>query len=263
MRNCAPKRGLIPDYKEENDMKFQTGKRKHSLTVNLFEQHIAQALDELLEALRIKDRLSHDDFLIEWRLSISCILHSFYAIDGLINYLAYEYFENIVSDWYINPEDRKIITEQQLTKWNQLPFDKRLEIIWKEKEFDIIPSEMKSRIYELKNLRNWIAHGKPYTIILEHEFVQVDDETVRGIIHATYPDPNRKDFESKEFKSPAYLNKDDARKAVWFALEIIIFILEQAKGFRAEVKTFFGGVKELRLNGKEDVKEVFKNFGIG
>jgi hypothetical protein len=244
-------------------MKFPTGITKHSFIVNLFEQHLAQALDGLWEVLGMKEDLSQDDFLIKWRLSSTCILHSFHAIDSLINFLAYAYFEDSDSDWYINPEDRKTITKRQLTKWHQLSFEKRLEIIWKEKEFDIIPPEVKLRIIELKNLRNWVAHGNPYTIIIEHEFIHVDDETVKGVTHATYPDLSRKTFESEEYKSPAYLTKEDAQKAVRCALESVVFILNQAKGFHVILKTFHGGKKEYWLDGNKPISEDLRDLGIG
>jgi hypothetical protein len=243
-------------------MKFPTGRRKHSLTVNLFEQHLAQALDEFWEVQGMKENSSHDDFLIKWRLSSTCILHSFYAIDSLINFLAFNYFEDEDSDWYIKPEDWKIITERQLAKWHNLSFENRLNIVWKEKEFVDIPSEVQSRIIELKNLRNWIAHGNPYTIMIEHEFIQVDDETVRGITHATYPDPSRKNFNSREYKSPAYLTKDDAKKALRCALESSVFILGVAKGFHVILKTFHGNKKEYWLDGRKPIDQVLHDLGI-
>ena len=243
-------------------MKFPTGRRKHPLTVNLFEQHLAQALDEFWQVQEMKENSSHDDFLIKWRLSSTCILHSFYAIDSLINFLAYTYFENNDSDWYVSPDDRKVITQEQIKGWHNLPFDKRLKLIWEEKKFVPIPLEVKSRIIELKNLRNWIAHGNPYTIIIEHEFIQVDDETVRVITHATYPDPSRKNFNSREYKSPAYLTKEDSRKAIRCALESSVFILGVAKGFHVILKTFYGSKKEYWLDGRKSIDRVLRDLGI-
>jgi hypothetical protein len=149
-----------------------------------------------------------------------------------------------------------------LANWHKLSFETRLEILWKEKKFNSISPEVKSRIIELKNLRNWIAHGNPYTIIIEHEFVQVDDDTVRGITHATYPDPSRKNFNSQKYKSPAYLTKDDAKKAVRCALESSVFILNQAKGFHVILKTFYGGKKEYWLDGRKPVEKVLRDLGI-
>lgn len=243
-------------------MKFPTGKQKHTFTINFFEQHLAQALDELQEVLEIEEGDSHDDFLIRWRLSSSCILHSFYAVDSLINYLAYEYFENEKSNWYIEAEDRVFVTEKHLKDWQNLPFKKRIALVWNEQGFDPLSQDFNSKITELKNLRNWVAHGNPYTIIVEHEFIQVDDETVRGITHATYPDPNQKGFQSEEYKSPAYLTKDDAQKAVHHALECIVFILNQAKGFHVILKTFYEGKKEYWLDGNKPVDEVLRDLGI-
>jgi hypothetical protein len=244
-------------------MKFPTGKQKHLFTINFFEQHLAQALDELWEVLESKEIHSHDDFLINWRLSSSCVLHSFYAVDSLVNYLAYEYFEDSKSDWYIESEDRIFITDKQLKGWQGLRFEERIRILWGEKKFSPIPQQIIRKLAELKNLRNWVAHGNPYTIILEHEFIQVDNETVKGIIHATYPDPSQKGFESEEFKSPAYLTEDDAWKAVRSALESIVFILNQAKGFHVILKTFYGGKKEYWLDGNKPISEVLRDLGIG
>jgi hypothetical protein len=243
-------------------MKFPSGKRKTSITVNLFEQHLAQALDELWQVLEMKISCTHDDFLIEWRLSSSCILHSFYAIDSLVNYLAYEYFKNIDSDWYIEPENRVFVTEKQLKDWQKLSFEQRLQILWREQKFFPIFHEITNKISELKRLRNWVSHGIPYTIILEHEFIQVDDTTVRGVTHDTYPDPSEIGFTSEEFNSPAYLNRSDAQKAVRIALEIIVYMLNQAKGFHFVIKTFHGGIKEFWLGGNKPVDEVLASFGI-
>ncbi|MBM3179538.1 MAG: hypothetical protein FJZ86_04205 [Chloroflexi bacterium] len=243
-------------------MKYPTGKQKHSFTINFFEQHLAQALDDLWRVGGIEEDYSHDNFLIRWRLSISCILHSFYALDSLVNFLAYEYFENSKSNWYIEIEDREFFTEKHLKDWQKLSFEKRINIVWKEQGFASIPQEINNKITELKNLRNWVAHGNPYTIIVEHEFIRVDDETVRGITHATYPDPNQKGFQSEEYKSPAYLTKDDAQKAVRHALECIVFILNQAKGFHVILKTFYGGKKEYWFDGNKPVDEVLRDLSI-
>lgn len=243
-------------------MKFPTGRQKHSFTINFFEQHLAQALDELSKVLEIKESHSHDDFLIEWRSSSSSILHSFYAVDSLVNFLAYEYFENNKSNWYIELENRISVTEKQLKDWQRLSFEKRIQIVWEEQGFAPIPQEINNKIAELKKLRNWVAHGNPYSIIVEHEFIQVDDETVKGITHATYPDPSRKGIESEEYKSPAYLAKDDAQKAVRHALESIVFILNQAKGFHVILKTFYGGKKEYWLDGNKPINEVLRDFGF-
>lgn len=243
-------------------MKFPTGKQKHTFTINFFEQHLAQALDNLHEVLEAEEGDSHDDFLIRWRLSSSCILHGFYAIDSLINYLAYEYFENEKSNWFIEIEDRVAVTEKVLKDWQRLSFEKRMNIIWKEQKFSSVPQEINNKITDLKKLRNSVAHGNPYTIIVEHEFIQVDDETVKGITHATYPDPNQKGFQSEEYKSPAYLTKDDAQKAVHHALECIVFILNQAKGFHVILKTFHEGKKEYWLDGNKPVDEVLRDLGI-
>lgn len=243
-------------------MKFPTGKRKVSFTINLFEQHLAQALDELWKTLEIKKDHSHDEFLIEWRSSSSSILHSFYAVDSLVNYLAYEYFENNKSNWYKEPENRISITEKQLKDWQRLSFEKRMQILWEEQSFTPIPQEINKKIAELKKLRNWVSHGNPYTIIIEQEFIQIDEETVKGITYATYPDPSRKGFESKEYKSPAYLTKDDAKKAVRDALESIIFILSQAKGFHVILKTFFGGKKEYWIDGNKPINELLHDLGV-
>ncbi len=245
-------------------MKFPTGKIKSQITVNLFEQHLAQALDELWQVSDIKESRTHHDFLFEWRLASSCVLHSFYAVDSLINYLAYHYFKDSNSDWYIEPEDRKYFNKdmEKKKKWQSRAFDERLKIVWKEKDFSRISKQGSKNLIELQRLRNNVSHGNPYTIILEHEFVQTDEDTVTGIIHSTYPDPSQKGFVGKEFNSPAYLNKNDSKKAVCLALEIIVYILNQAKGFHFTIKTFHGGMKEFWLDGTKPVDEIFKEFGV-
>lgn len=243
-------------------MKLSTVKTKSFVTVNLFEQHLAQALDELWQVQDLKEVLIHDDFLIQWRVSCSCILHSFYAVDSLVNYLAYEYFSNNKSSCYVEPESRKFITEKDLRDWQKSPFEKRMRIIWKERSFIQVPQEINHKINELRKLRNWIAHGNPYTIILEGEFVQTDDKSIELISQKIYPDLSQKDFELKEYKSPAYLTKDDAEYAVKNSLEICIFILSQAKRFHALLKTFYRGKKDYWLDGYKPVEEVFKELNI-
>jgi len=106
-------------------MKFLTGKRKSTVSINFFEQHLAQSLDELQKATESKDLHTHEDYLLEWCSSSATILHSFCAIDSLVNFLAYEYFENKNSDWYIEPENREFIAEKQLKDWLKTPFEKR------------------------------------------------------------------------------------------------------------------------------------------
>lgn len=245
-------------------MRFSTGRRKYPITVSLFEQHLAQALDELLQVSEMKEPRTHDDFLVKWRLSSSCVLHCFYAIDSLVNYLAYHYFTDSNSGWYIEPEDRKYFQGEmeKKKKWQSRTFDERLKIVWKEKKFFRISKQVSRNLSELQRLRNNVSHGNPYTIIIEHEFVQIDDDTVRGIIHDTYPDPEKKEVANKEFNSPAYLNQKDAQKAVRLALEIIVYILGQAKGFHFTLKTFHGGKKDFWLDGNQPVSEILNYFGI-
>ncbi len=243
-------------------MKFPTEKTKHRVSINLFEQHLAQSLDELQRALESKQIHSHEDFLLEWRSASTSILHGFCAIDSLVNYLAYEYFENCHSSWYIEPENREFVTEKHLSKWPGKRFEERLNIIWKERKFNPIPQDIFNKIVELKNLRNWVSHGNPYTIIIEHEFIQVDDNTVRGIIHDTYADPNQNKFVSEEFKSPAYLDKNDARKAMLIVLEVTLFILREVKWFSPIIKTFYGGPKEYRISSYSNLDSLLVSFSV-
>ncbi|CAG1012124.1 hypothetical protein ANRL4_04576 [Anaerolineae bacterium] len=243
-------------------MKFPGGRRKYSVVISPFEQHLAQALDELRQISEIKEINGHDDFLIEWRLSSSCILHSFYAVDSLLNYLAYHYFDNSDSSWYIEPEDRIFITEKNLKGWRTLSFGTRMQIVWNEQKFAPVPAEIDRKVIELKKLRNSVSHGNPCRVIFEHEFVQTDENAVRGIVYDTYPDPDEKEFLDKEFNYLPYLNKNDAQKAICIALEIIVYMLEQAKGFHFVIKTFYGGTKEFWLDGSKSADEVFVSLGI-
>lgn len=179
-----------------------------------------------------------------------------------MNFLAYEYFENKNSDWYIEPENREFIAEKQLKDWLKTPFEKRLRLIWEELKFKPIPKDIWNKINELKRLRNWVSHGNPYTVIIEHEFIQIDDNTVKGIIHKTYPDPNEKKYLSDEFKSPAYLDKNDARKAMLMALDVIVFIVHEVKWFRSIIKTFYGGQKEYAINSYSDLDSLIAKFSL-
>jgi hypothetical protein len=242
-------------------MTILAGRQDTSITVSLFEQNLAQAIDELCRCVEFKKIEQHDDFIILWRFASSSILHGFCAIDSLVNLLEYEHFENKESTHYIEAENRKC-SLKQLKAWRSSPFWERLKILMDEDDSEPIPKQLKTRIQELNELRNWIAHGIPYTVIFQHEFIQVDEDTVRGVIHGENEEFKKQKFRYTKFHSPAKLDETDAQTALLIILEVIIFILKQTRWPHYTIKTYHGMAKEYSLDSNSTVDSVMTYFEL-
>lgn len=228
------------------------------VSIKLFEQHLAQAIDALNSAQAIK-KSTRNDFLIEWRLTTSCILYSFFALESFVNFLGHEYFYNENSSYYILPTDRKYSLKKLLASWERLPFLENLKIFLDEILSESIPPDIDNRLTELNKLRNWLVHGKPYTVTMLYEFVQVDESTVKSIIHDSEESVDfTKVFPHTKFKSPGSLDRNDALTAIKIVIQLVIFIVSKIRWFHTTISIFHNGKEEIRITSDSTVDSILK-----
>ena len=142
-----------------------------SVSITLFGEHLAQAIDQLRLALATPESKTHDEFRVEWRYAISSIIHGFSALEGLINYLGFELFFNDKSEHFIIESERSFALKQFLKSWRRLAVLDKLQLILAETNSSVLDSKYIAKLDELNILRNWLVHGLPYTVTYLEETV--------------------------------------------------------------------------------------------
>ncbi len=84
-----------------------------SVSITLFGEHLAQAIDQLRLVAEMLEPKTRDEFRAEWRYATSCIMHGFSALDGLINYLGFELFFNDKSEHFIFWSNKRVESSER------------------------------------------------------------------------------------------------------------------------------------------------------
>ena len=105
----------VPDIKE------------HKEPVKFFVSHFANAVDEFKRAGDISNFKADAKIMMEYRYATSSIIHSFLALDSLINYIGYEIFFNEQSGVFIYNAKRSYALNLALNLWKS----RRLSVLEK------------------------------------------------------------------------------------------------------------------------------------
>ena len=233
------------------------------ISVSLFDQHIAQAIDELQKALALPETGTHEDYLIEWRLSSSCIVHSVSALDSLVNGIGFDYFFNKDTDHFIPDKSRGFSLKRMIKAWDNLSLLERLMVVAEVTDIDSLQPKIENEIRELNDLRNWIIHGKPFILMTLREYYRDEENYFRADVHDWEESVDwKKKYPNTKFKSPSRLDRHDAKNALRISVKAILFILEQIKWFRTSLTTFYGGVKEYRIDSQTTFRDFMKNYSL-
>lgn len=234
-----------------------------TVSIKLFEQHLAQAIDELRRALDGKPRENHDDFIVEWRLSTSSILHAVSALESLVNYFGFELYQNKKSENYVSENDRSFALKKVVRSWNNSPLLDKLNLILEQSYSQPLDHKLENEFQELNTLRNWLIHGTPYSLTYLHELIWESEDNVRGIIHDVEDtiDWKRK-FPNTKFNPPGNVQKEDAKKAFEIVLKIVLVVLKKFWWFHTTLKMFHNGVHEYWLDGNTELGEMMNKLGI-
>jgi len=237
----------------------------YDVPITLFDNFLAQAIDELQRAGDMSAKKTYKELKIESRYAISSIIHSFLALDSLINYLGFELFfsSHPEPDVFIDETERSYALKHVLKLWRnqRLSVLEKIDLILAEKKLQPLNSNTVLKIKELNNLRNWVVHGKPYSMTLYAENVW------EGLwLHSTLKDVEddfgKDKFPITKFNSPANLNKNDAKTALIIVLEVITFIIPNFQWFHPTIVTFHGGEKQHWLGYDSTVETLIQEFNL-
>jgi hypothetical protein len=195
--------------------------------VSLGYAHISQAIDLYLIAEGNAPILGWDkdryppDWIVRKNMSLSCIIHSFCAVESAVNTIAYNIFRNQNHPHYLAPDDRSFLLKKCVSNWKSLQcIDKYCVLLECAKKKEI-PQELLADLRELNNLRNWIVHGFVYksTILLEknaegnYDEIDVENE-IDWLKH----------FPRNRFHPLDRIDSLDARKALLIALRALAWV---------------------------------------
>jgi hypothetical protein len=139
-------------------------------TVTLFNEHLAQAIEEYKLAIQIQNKTKNVS--LEFRHSVSSIIHATCSLDSLANYLGFEMFFNQTSEKYIPLNRRSFALQKLLKDWGfRLQVLDKFDLIFAEVKSELLRQSLREQFNELNNLRNWLVHGKPYTITFLEETI--------------------------------------------------------------------------------------------
>lgn len=234
-----------------------------TISVILFEQHFAQAIDELREVLSLPEVETHNDYLMEWRLSSSCVVHCLSSIDSLVNGIGFDYFFNKDTEQFIPLENRSFSLMRTLRSWDNLSLLERLMVIIEVAGLKPLPPKLENEIREMNDLRNWIIHGKPFTLTTLREFYHDEENFFRMEVHDWEESINwNKKYPNTKFNSPSQLDRQDAKNSFRIAVMTNLFILKQIKWFHTVINTFYGEISEYRIDEKTTIEDVMNRYQI-
>lgn len=185
-----------------------------TITNDLTSTHLELAFEKLYE-LREPGNKSKG--------AVSVILHSYFGLESTVNFIGYEMFFNKESQHYIKENERDMPLKKMLKSWNStLQCIEKLEFITSYYKGEITMN-LKNRLIELNNLRNWLSHGFSYktTSLLQP---QEGKENTYDVIDSEDEIDWNKKFPNCKFNSIVHLDINDAEKAIRIVLEILVYV---------------------------------------
>jgi len=216
----------------------------------LYSIHMGLAIDEMHESAELmKNPNESHNSLRARRLTISSILHAFCSLDALVNYLGYNRFFYPDSGDHIPAEKREYLLNRQIHSWKNLKLIDRINLLFLSYKGDILERNLESRIAELNNIRNWIAHGKTYhTISLTEPMPSLPPGQGYYIIDEEISINWEKQFPHCKFKAPHRLDHEDAKIALRVVVEIYL-ILSMLTGQHFFFETYYPTIRICGLYG--------------
>jgi hypothetical protein len=185
-----------------------------TITNDLSSVHLSLAVDALYESRVKKPYNKH---------AISAILHGYCALESAINFLGYEMFFNEDSNRFVSLKERDLPLRKMIKAWNSsLPCLDKIEYILSVYKAEL-PTDLKNKLFELNNLRNWLAHGFLYktTFLLEPNS---EGEHSYNVIDSEDDIDWKSKFQNTKFNSIAHIDSSDAEKAIRIILQIMLII---------------------------------------
>jgi len=227
--------------------------------------HVSIAVEQLKRSLPYARKLPGttllEDALI-WRASISGVLHSFCAVESMVNYVAHQMFHNTDSARYVGATLAPLL-RQLLKFWDRMGVVDRVGVLLSESGAAPLPAPLENNLRELNTLRNWIAHGLTFTTTHLEEIVRPDEQTTSFTTHDIEDSVDwKKKFPTTKFKAPTRINHVDAVAALTIALETLKVILRGTSALPLLVSTFDGEPEIVSLELDEGTPEFLARFGV-
>ena len=217
---------------------------------SLYSIHLGFAVDEMREADELmKNPNSSYNSLIAHRLTISSILHAFCSLEALVNYLGYNRFFYPDSEDYVPEDKREYLLNRQLQSWDRIKSIDKINLLLLSYKNDVLEKNLQSRIAELNNLRNWIAHGKTYhTVSLVEPIPTLPPDQGYYIVDEENSVKWKEKYPHCKFKEPHYLDHEDAKIALRIVIEVYQ-ILSVYSGHHFFFETYYPSLTINSLGG--------------
>jgi hypothetical protein len=243
-------------------MKQKPKSNRLKATNTLFEQYLGQAIDEYkIAKSQTRDRAHNKQ--IELRHSNSCIIYCTSALDSLVNYLRFEMFLNDESDDFILGQERSFALQKILDLWEyRLTVLDKLDLILEQSKSKPLEKNLRQKLKELNNLRNWIVHGKPYFVTYREETTWEGLRFISNIYDVREQFGEDEKFNKTKFNSPTSLNIKDAKTALFMVLETILHVISQRNWFPREILTFYDDGKKHWLSQDATLDSLIRDFDL-
>jgi len=139
----------------------------HVVTQSLRGHHLGSAFDLLSEARAATDiKPQNRANVLATRLSASCIIHSYCALESHVNLIGHDMFSDESSRTYIAVKKRSFLVQKLVQTWNNASVLEKLFFLACDDGVVSYSEHLQQRLRELNNLRNWLVHGFTYTTTL-------------------------------------------------------------------------------------------------
>jgi hypothetical protein len=183
--------------------------------------HLSQALRCIYSDYKLStDYVTKDRTMPQPSLGISCIIHSFCAIESWANFYNHNFFNDLKFEYYIKKTETDINTRIIRSVWRNLRIREKILFMTTLIGEVNLSKELLNKLDELNSIRNWLAHGNVNTI--KFDWIEVDggywvsdDENIVQM----------NNWEDKfllcKFNPPQDISINDGLKAFSIAVEVI------------------------------------------
>ena len=201
-------------------MSIQIDGELHTIMQSLESDHLGQAFDLLIQLKEVSsEQAALGSSVKERRLALSCIIHSFCALESAVNRLGYELFFDPVSEIYVPEEERDFLLNKFIKTWDRGATLEKLHFIAFYAGSRHTAAQLEAKLRELNILRNWLVHGFTYKTTFLLEPSSEGDAGFFTVVDFEESVDWRKKFPNCKFNSLSNLRFEDARKAIVIVLE--------------------------------------------